>query len=143
MRERLPEKQGQKETINYLDRCEELIEPFITLEDVVSKSSLSIDIGSVLNYDDDSFIRVAKLNSAAAAVLVENVGEVDKALKSQVISENAPWLPMLREKILRFSLYCANADAEMDLKKGKQEIDDEFDRHFGPAPDPAEPTEEK
>jgi hypothetical protein len=110
----------------YYDNRRELVTPYITGNEVGADSALErtelIDtIALLLDCDDDYVIELLGQSDQMAFGMVRDIRLADAAVKQGFIKQETPWLGELQDKMLRFTVYAANAAAEMDLKKGERE----------------------
>ncbi len=118
MSENLFENFNRGNEANYINNQAELIDPFITPYD----RKIAMSVAAILDLNDDEFLNGLRESDLMAASLIEVIEIVKKALKVDIISKKARWLAELEKKIVRFSIYCANADTEMDLKSGRHRL---------------------
>lgn len=102
---------------------------YITLEDAIDRQLLATDI-ELIPIDDNTTIGI--LNSKRKGTinrLIHVLRRVEKALKDKLIKADAPWLSELENKMLRYTIYCADAEARLMIieskgKETKQQLDE-------------------
>ncbi|MEI6238082.1 MAG: hypothetical protein WCP15_00935 [bacterium] len=104
----------------------ELIQQYVKEEDADNNALVSKLIADILDFTDEHMIDVLNAGTIESVGLARFIKGIDEEIANGGILENAPWLPELKNRLIKLNVFVADAEGTEAYKAAEKAMMHDF-----------------